>query len=209
MSGNVKGKLLAEKVAQILKSPMIPIEASGRHVHLSQRAVDTLFGKNYELTRKSDLSQPGQYLCRERVTIVGPKRELQNIAVLGPVREACQVEISRSDGLLLGIEAPLRMSGDLADSGKGMLVGPAGQYRLETGVIVAKRHIHMTPIDAGVFKISDGQIVSVQIPGERGLLMHNVVVRVSDQFATSMHIDYDEANACGFQNGYYGRILNE
>ena len=174
------------------------IETSARHIHLSQEHVDILFGAGHQLTHKKDLSQPGQFACEERVTVVGPKRELKNVSILGPVRKESQVELSLTDARSIGISAPVRESGVLEGSAPCKLVGPAGEVDLEYGVIVAKRHIHITPEDAQAFGVSDKEIVKVKAVSDgRSLIFDDVVVRVSASYATAMHIDTDEANACG------------
>ena len=176
----------------------ILIETSARHIHLSQEHLDILFGAGHELTKKKDLSQPGQYACEERVTVVGPKKELKNVSILGPVRKESQVELSATDARSIGLNAPVRESGVLEGSAPCKLVGPAGEVELEYGVIVAKRHIHITPEDAQAFGVSDKEIVKVKADSEgRSLIFDDVVVRVSPSYATAMHIDTDEANACG------------
>ncbi|MBQ6850417.1 MAG: phosphate propanoyltransferase [Oscillospiraceae bacterium] len=174
------------------------IETSARHIHLSQEHVDILFGAGHQLTHKKDLSQPGQFACEERVTVVGPKRELKNVSILGPVRKESQVELSATDARSIGLNAPVRESGVLEGSAPCKLVGPAGEVDLEYGVIVAKRHIHITPEDAQAFGVSDKEIVKVKADSDgRSLIFDDVVVRVSASYATAMHIDTDEANACG------------
>ena len=174
------------------------LETSARHIHLSQEHVDILFGAGHQLTHKKDLSQPGQFACEERVTVVGPKRELKNVSILGPVRKESQVELSATDARSIGLNAPVRESGVLEGSAPCKLVGPAGEVDLEYGVIVAKRHIHITPEDAAAFGVSDKEIVKVKVDSDgRSLIFDDVVVRVSASYATAMHIDTDEANACG------------
>lgn len=200
---------IAAKVLERVACPMIVLEASGRHVHLTREAVETLFGRGYQLTRKSDLSQPGQFACEERVTVQGPKKSIPNVIVLGPERPETQVELSATDALALGISAPVHMSGDIANTPGAKIIGPKGEIELANGVIVAKRHIHMTPEDAHRYGVANGQSVSVRLAGERGVTFHDVIIRVSPKFATFMHIDYDEANACGFQKGMAGIILTE
>ena len=174
------------------------LETSARHIHLSQEHVDILFGAGHQLTHKKDLSQPGQFACEERVTVVGPKKEIKNVSILGPVRKESQVELSATDARSIGLNAPVRESGVLEGSAPCKLVGPAGEVDLEYGVIVAKRHIHITPEDAQAFGVSDKEIVKVKADSEgRSLIFDDVVVRVSPSYATAMHIDTDEANACG------------
>ena len=185
------------------------VEISARHVHVSQEHLEILFGKGYELTPKKDLSQPGQYACEERVTVVGPKRELAGVSILGPCRKATQIEISLTDARAIGVKAPIRESGDTAGSGACKLVGPAGEVELTEGVIAAKRHIHMTTADAEKYGITDSQIVSVKVPTEgRTLIFGDVVARVSDSYALAMHIDTDEANAAAVPGSCIGEILD-
>ena len=184
------------------------VETSARHVHVTQEDLETLFGKGYELTKKKDLSQPGQYACEERVTVVGSKKELAGVSILGPVRPATQAEISLTDARSIGVAAPIRESGDIAGSGACKLVGPAGEVELKEGVIAAKRHIHATPEDAEKLGVQDKDVVSVKIEtGERSLVFGDVVVRVSPKFALAMHIDTDESNAAGCGREVYGEIV--
>jgi len=190
---------------QVLKRIFIELEASGRHVHVTGQQALALFG--HPLTPKRPLSQPGQYLANERVTVIGPKGEFQNVAVLGPERPEGQVELSMTDARTLGISAPVRLSGDIQDTPGATLRGEQGEVTLLHGVIVAKRHIHMTPEDAKVMGVSDKQVVRLQTYTARPLVFDDVVVRVSPKFETYVHLDYDEANACGFQAGDLGRIL--
>ena len=189
----------------VLGRLFVPMEASGRHVHVTKDQALTLFG--HPLTPKRPLSQPGQYLANERVTVVGPKGEFQNVAVLGPERKEDQVEISLTDGRVLGIDAPIRQSGSVTDTPGAVLVGPNGRVELKQGVIAAQRHIHLTPADGKKFGVKDKQIVKLQTFTDRPVVFEDVVVRISPDFAAAVHPDYDEANACGFQNGDLGRIL--
>ncbi|MFG6332413.1 MAG: phosphate propanoyltransferase [Lachnospiraceae bacterium] len=183
------------------------VETSARHVHVSQEDLETLFGKGYELTKKKDLSQPGQYACNEKVTIVGSKKEMA-ASILGPVRPASQVEISLTDARSIGVDAPVRESGDVAGSGSCKLVGPCGEVELKEGVIAAKRHIHATPEDAEKLGVKDKDVVSVKIDTDgRSLVFGDVVVRVSPKFALAMHIDTDESNAAGCGREVYGEIV--
>lgn len=197
---------IVDKVLTRLSLPYIELEASGRHMHLSREAVDQLFGVGYQLTRVSDLSQPGQFVCKERLKIIGPKGEFPSVVVLGPERQQTQLEVSQTDAMALGIPAPVRISGDTANTPGIRIVGPKGEYSLSNGVIVAQRHIHMTPDYAARFGLRDQQIVSVRVPGDRSVTFHNVALRVSADFDNYMHIDYDEANACGFKKGMKGII---
>lgn len=184
------------------------VETSARHVHLSKADRDTLFGKDYELTVKKDLSQPGQFACEERVTISGPKNEIKNVIILGPERKNTQVEVSLTDCRALGIKAPIRESGDIAGSAGCKITGPAGSIEISEGVIAAKRHIHLTPEDAEKFNVKDKNIVSVSVKTDnRSLVFGDVVIRVSSSYATAMHIDTDESNAAGISGVVYGDIL--
>lgn len=174
----------------------VMVETSARHVHVTEETLEILFGKGYQLTKKKDLSQPGQFACEERVQVIGPKNSFPAVSILGPTRPADQVELSASDARSIGVAAPVRESGDIAGSGACKLVGPKGEVELKEGVIVAKRHIHMTPEDAENYGVKDKQVVSVKIESpERSLVFGDVVVRVSPKFKLAMHIDTDESNA--------------
>lgn len=190
---------------RVLRQLFVEMEASGRHVHLTEGQIRTLFG--HSLTPVKELSQPGQFAAKERVTVVGPKGELKNVAVLGPARKEGQVELSLTDARTLGLAVPVRLSGDVKDSPGVTLIGPGGQVKLERGAIAARRHIHLTPADAARFKVKDKQVVKLQTFTSRPLVFDDVVVRISPDFASRVHLDYDEANACGFASGDFGRIL--
>ena len=196
---------LKQLTEAVIRRIFVPLEASGRHVHITKEQALTLFG--HGLTPKRELSQPGQYLANERVTVVGPKGEFRNVAVLGPERKEAQVEISVTDGRILGIVPPVKLSGDVKDSPGAVLVGPRGRVELSAGVIAARRHIHMTPEDAARMEVRDGQTVKLRTFTERPLVFDDVTVRVSPKFATFAHLDYDEANACGMRPGDLGRIV--
>ena len=196
---------MQQLVDAVLGSLFVELEASGRHVHMTKEQAQNLFG--HSLTPQRPLSQPGQYLAKERVTVVGPKGEFVNVAVLGPERKAGQVEISLTDARTLGVVAPVRLSGDVAGSPGITLKGDRGSVTLSEGVIVAQRHIHLTPEDAKKFGVQDKQVVKLQTYTARPVIFEDVAVRVSPDFATYVHLDYDEANACGFQKGDLGRIL--
>lgn len=185
------------------------VEASGRHVHLSRKELDALFGTGYELKKAKDLSQPGQYASKERLTVVGPKGAFHNVVILGPVRKESQVEVSLTDCLQLGVKAPIRESGDIEGTPGIVLVNGDKSVSLDKGLIVAKRHVHMTPEDAEKLGVKNHDIVKVKVEGARPLIFDDVVIRVSPKFATYMHIDYDEANACGFSKGIRGRIIKD
>lgn len=192
-------KLVVERLRQ-MQTYMVPIGISNRHIHVSQEDLESLFGKGYELTPMKDLKQPGQYAAKETVTILGPKGSFENVRILGPVRSKSQVEVSLSDGFRLGIKAPVRESGQL-DNTPGLTVcGPKGSIDLPCGAIVALRHIHASPDVAEQMGIHDKEIVEVETCGERRCVLGNVLVRVSDKFALEMHVDTDEANACGLKN---------
>lgn len=184
------------------------VETSARHVHVTQEHLEILFGKGYELTKKKDLSQPGQFACEERVTVVGPKKELAGVSILGPVRPATQVELSATDARSIGIAAPIKESGDIAGSGACKLIGPAGEVEISEGVIVAKRHIHLTPADAEELGVKDKDVVWVKVATpERSAVLGDVVCRVSESYARAMHIDTDESNAIGAPRELYGEIV--
>lgn len=187
----------------------VMVETSARHIHVSKQDLETLFGAGYELTVKKMLSQPGQFACEERVTVVGPKRELKGVSILGPCRPATQVELSLTDARSIGCAAPVRESGDVAGSGACKLVGPCGEVELTEGVISAKRHIHMTPEDAVEFGLADKDIVSVKIENDNGraCVLGDVIVRVSPSYALAMHIDTDEANAAFCAPGQMGTVI--
>jgi putative phosphotransacetylase len=184
------------------------IETSARHIHVSKEALEVLFGAGYELTNKKDLSQPGQFACEEKVVVVGPKGSLK-MSILGPTRNATQVEISLTDARTIGVKAPIRESGDVAGSAGCKLVNPenGAEYEISEGVIVAKRHIHLTPEAAAEMGVADKEIVSVKIDSERSTIFGDVVVRVSEKFAPAMHIDTDEANAACAFGEIYGEIV--
>ncbi len=196
---------LQEIANAVIKRVFVELEASGRHVHVTKEQAQRLFG--HGLTEKRPLSQPGQFLANERVSIIGPKGKFENVAVLGPERPEGQVEISLTDGRTLGITPPVRLSGKVENTPGIVLQGPRGQVELKQGVIAAQRHIHMTPEDAKAMGVEDKQAVRLQVFTNRPVIFEDVVVRVSKDFATFVHLDYDEANACGFVNGDLGRIL--
>lgn len=184
----------------------VPVEVSARHVHLTQEAVEQLFGKGHILTKKRDLSQPGEFLAEERVKIVTNKGEFANVAVLGPARSAVQVELSMTDSKALGIKVPVNLSGDLKGAGSVVLISPTGMYKADASVIVAKAHIHMTTKDAAVFGVRDGQKVQVHLNSPRPITIDDVMIRVKDSFKLAMHIDFDEANAAAVSGDVLGYI---
>lgn len=184
------------------------VETSARHIHLTEKDLHTLFGDGRSLTKRKDLSQPGQFVSNERVDIEGPKNTIRGVSVLGPVRRATQVEVSLTDARTLGISVPVRESGDIAGSAGCTLVGPNGKVELSEGVIAAKRHIHVTPKEAEENGLEDRQIVSVRVDTpERSLVFGDVVVRVRGDFAPAMHIDTDESNAAGCGGTVYGEVI--
>ena len=184
------------------------VETSARHVHVTQETLETLFGKGATLTHKKDLSQPGQFACEERVTVVGPKKELPNVSILGPCRSADQVELSATDARSIGVAAPVRESGDVAGTGGCKLVGPCGEVEISEGVIVAKRHIHLTPADAEELGVQDKQVVCVKIEtADRTAILCDTVCRVHENFSRAMHIDTDESNAVGAGRDQMGEIV--
>ena len=193
---------LTEAISERL---FVELEASGRHVHLTRHQAEILFG--HGLTEKRPLSQPGQFLSQERVTLVGPKGSFMDVAVLGPERKEGQAEVSLTDCRHLGITAPVRLSGEIKGSPGIRIQGPQGTVDLPEGLIIAKRHIHLTPAAAAQFQVRHGQVVRLQTYTERPCIFEDVVIRVSPDFAPYVHLDFDEANACGFRKGDLGRIL--
>lgn len=186
----------------------VPVGVSNRHIHLSAADVETLFGAGYELTPLKDLSQPGQFACKETLTIIGPSlRPIENVRVLGPVRKASQVEISRTDSFVLKVKPPVRESGDIAGSAPVTIVGPKGVVTLKEGCIIANRHIHMSAEEGAAFGLKDGDYVTVDVDGERRTTFYDVQVRVNAAFRLEMHIDTDDANAAGIGNGVRVRVV--
>lgn len=191
-----------EALADLLLERMtVEVEASGRHVHLTTAHVEALFGPGHRLTPARPLSQPGQFLCQERVTLVGPRGEMADVAVLGPERKESQVEISLTDAVALGVRPPVRQSGDLADTPGLTLRRGDRLLTLARGLIAAQRHIHLTPEDAALYGVTDGQAVRLKTLTARPVVFQDVIVRVSPDFAAAAHLDYDEANACGWRKG--------
>ena len=196
---------LQELADAVVSRLFVELEASGRHVHVTRKQAEALFG--HSLTPERPLSQPGQYLAKERVRLIGPKGEFRNVAVLGPERKEGQVEISLTDGRTLGIDPPIRLSGDVAGSPGITLEGERGRVNLSQGVIAAQRHVHLTPADAAMFGVKNGQTVRLQTFTARPAVYGDVAVRVSPHFASYVPLDFDEATACGFQKGDLGRLL--
>ncbi len=208
-------KLVAEVVERVMaeygktsSNNMVPVGVSNRHIHLSTADLETLFGKGYELTPIKDLSQPGQFACKEVLTIVGPSlRPIENVRVLGPVRKASQVEISRTDSFVLKVKPPVRESGDIAGSAPITIIGPKGTVTLKEGCIIANRHIHMSEEEGAAFGIKDGAYVTVDVEGARRTTFYDVQVRVNKAFRLEMHIDTDDANAAGIGNGAKVKVI--
>jgi acetate kinase len=194
------------RASEACRTEPIPIEVSAHHIHLSREHLGALFGTGHELTKHADLSQPGQYACKEQLAIIGPKGRIERVRVLGPVRKATQVEIAMTEQFKLGIQPPIRESGDIDGTPGCILEGPAGSVELERGVICALRHIHMTPADALRYGVKDKVSVRVRVPGDREMVFGDVRVRIDPNFALAMHIDTDEANAANLENGAHGFI---
>ena len=200
-------KVVEAVVDQIRTAGLVQIEVSARHVHLDKESVEALFGVGHKLTPKRELSQPGQYLEEERVDVIGPKGSFKNVAVLGPERKHVQVEVSFSDAFALGINPPIRQSGDTKGSASVKLVGPVGEITIDEGAIVALRHVHMTPEDAERLGLVDNQVVSVEALTDRKLVFEDTVIRVSPKFRTRMHVDVDEAGAAHISGFALGKII--
>lgn len=194
-----------ELARAVMDRLFVPIEASGRHVHVTRDQAQTLFG--HGLTPERPLSQPGQFLAKERLSIIGPKGEFHNVAVLGPERKDAQIEISLTDGKVLGLTPPVHLSGRTEGTPGAILSGPCGQVQVEQGVMAARRHIHLSPEEGRRFGVKDKQVVRLQAFTHRPVIFEDVVVRIHPDFRAAVHLDYDEANACGFQKGDFGRIL--
>jgi len=212
--GDIK-KIVESVIAQCVTAPKpsdegnpVLVEASACHAHLTHEAVEALFGKGATLASKRDLSQPGEFLAEQRVKIVTYKGMLSDVAVLGPERDATQVELSRADCRALGISAPVNLSGNLNGAADVLLIGPCGMWQAKGAAIIAKAHVHMTPEDAAHYGVKDGKSIRVDIESDRPVTFDDVVVRVSTKFALAMHIDLDEANACALGKDAKGKILN-
>ncbi|MEK5430775.1 phosphate propanoyltransferase [Lysinibacillus sp. FSL R7-0073] len=214
MQENLVQKIVEEVLQQVLKNQSspphdgkIPIGVSARHVHLAQAEVEQLFGENYQLTPKFELSQPGQFAAEETVVIAGQKGSIERVRILGPARSLSQVEVSWTDAMKLGIKPPLRISGDIQGSSPVTLIGPKGSAVLNEGLIIAQAHIHMSPEDSAKFNVVDGQSVQIKVEGIRPIILSNVVIRVSERYRLEMHIDTDEANAGLIQQGTLAEIV--
>ncbi|WP_420851074.1 phosphate propanoyltransferase [Paenibacillus alba] len=201
------GLMVKDTLEQMSSQPRIPIGVSNRHIHLSPEAVERLFGSKDALTQMKELSQPGQFACNETVTLIGPKGTIERVRILGPARGETQVEISLFDGFTLGVNPPIRDSGDIEGTPGIIIQGPRGQLRISKGVIAAARHIHMHTSDAQLFGVNNGDRVKIQVDGPRGMILDNVLIRVSEKYRLEMHIDLDEANAGHVRNGQTGILL--
>ncbi|MEE3808775.1 MULTISPECIES: phosphate propanoyltransferase [Lysinibacillus] len=215
MQENLVQKIVEEVLQQVLKNQSssphdgkIPVGVSARHVHLAQAEVEQLFGENYELTPKFELSQPGQFAAEETVVIAGPKGSIERVRILGPARSLSQVEVSWTDAMKIGLKPPLRVSGDIQGSSPVTLIGPKGSVVLNEGLIVAQAHIHMSPADSARFNVVDGQSVQIKVGGIRPIILSNVIVRVSERYRLEMHIDTDEANAGFIQQGTFAEMVH-
>lgn len=215
MQENLVQKIVEEVLQQVLKNRpssqhdgQIPIGVSARHIHLAQAEIEQLFGENYQLTPKFELSQPGQFAAEETVVIAGPKGSIERVRILGPARSLSQVEVSWTDAMKLGIKPPLRVSGDIKGSSPVTLIGPKGSVVLQEGLIIAQAHIHMSPTDSAGFQVVDGQSVQIKIEGIRPIILSNVMIRVSERYRLEMHIDTDEANAGLIQQGAFAEIVD-
>lgn len=186
---------------------LVPVNMSNRHIHVSKEHLEILFGKGHELTKMKDLSQPGQFACDEKVDIVGPKSTLKGVRILGPVRPDTQLEISMFDARTMGVEAMVRPSGKIQGTPGCTIIGPSGQVEIKEGVIVAARHIHLHTSDSEKFGLKDRDIIKVRVGDERSVIFENVMVRVHPEYALDMHIDIEEGNAAGIQNGTMGEII--
>ncbi len=204
-----KEKLIAyvtELVLQEIKQlgntkDTVPVGISARHVHLSQIHLEILFGKGYELTHLKDLSQPGQFAAQEQVEVIGPKGSIKNIRILGPIRFDTQVEVATSDLRTLGIEAPVRGSGNIQNTPGGTIKGPVGEVTIPCGIIVAERHLHMSDDDARAYELKNNDVISIIVEGSKGGIMGDVVVRANKEYALDLHIDTDDANAFNIKQG--------
>ncbi len=199
--------ITSEVLREIRRRLFIKAEASGRHVHLSREDGERLFGKGFELSFVKALSQPGQFVSRERVSLITPKGRIDNVAVLGPFRKDTQVELSLTDARVLGMKLPVKQSGEVEGTPGITIEGGGNTVTIERGVMAAKRHIHITPADAERLRVCDNESVKVKLFGTRPLIFDDTVVRVSDKFSTVIHLDYDEANACGMAGEAWGMIV--
>lgn len=185
----------------------ILVEVSARHIHISRKHLEKLFGKGYKLTKLKDLSQPGMFSCKETVILKSGDKKFENVRIIGPVREDTQVEISKTDAYSLNLDAPLRVSGNLGGSESAVLIGSKGRIELDEGVIISKRHLHVSPKEAKKIEVNDGEEISVKIDGERSLIFNNVRVRVDEDYSLAMHIDIDEGNAANINQKTKGELV--
>lgn len=200
-------QIIQAVLSAIPRAGLVEVEVSARHVHLTREHLEVLFGKGAELTPKRPLSQPGQFLSEERVTLIGPKGRKERTAILGPIRPATQVELSKSDCVELGVKAPVRESGDVAGSGSITIEGPCGSLTIDEGVIIAHNHVHLTPEVAQIMGVTDKQRVAVEVFSDRPVTFRDVIIRVSEKFSCRMHIDFDEANAALVSGFTLGKII--
>ncbi len=200
-------QIIQAVLSAIPRAGLVEVEVSARHVHLTREHLEVLFGKGAELTPKRPLSQPGQFLSEERVTLVGPKGRKERTAILGPIRPATQVELSKSDCVELGVKAPVRESGDVTGSGSITIEGPCGSLTIDEGVIIAHNHVHLTPEVAQIMGVTDKQRVAVEVFSDRPVTFRDVIIRVSEKFSCRMHIDFDEANAALVSGFTLGKII--
>lgn len=198
---------VVKRIKELEEQPYVPVGVSNRHLHLSKADLEVLFGVGYELTKMKDLKQPGQFAANETVTIVGPKGEIKNVRILGPVRNLTQLEVSLTDGFKLGINAPVKESGKISGTPGITLVGPKGKLEMKEGVIAALRHVHISPQFAERYNLKDKEMVSVYFDGIRQVTFQNVLIRISEHFVEEMHLDTDEANAAGIRTGAFGKIM--
>ena len=200
-------QIIQAVLSAIPRAGLVEVEVSARHVHLTREHLEVLFGKGAELTPKRPLSQPGQFLSEERVTLIGPKGRKERTAILGPIRPATQVELSKSDCVELGVKAPVRESGDVTGSGSITIEGPCGSLTIDEGVIIAHNHVHLTPEVAQIMGVTDKQRVAVEVFSDRPVTFRDVIIRVSEKFSCRMHIDFDEANAALVSGFTLGKII--
>ncbi|KMY53782.1 hypothetical protein AC623_07185 [Bacillus sp. FJAT-27231] len=204
----IMNELLVELENMKTHDHLVPIGISARHCHLTEEDFKILFGNSEELTKKKDLFQPGQFAANETILISGPKGSIEKVRILGPFRSKTQVEISLTDAIRMGVRPPIRQSGNIKGSSPVTLVGPSGSIFKEEGLIIAQAHVHMSPSDAALFRVKDGELVSVEAGhGIRKACFSNVMVRINDKYRLEMHIDTDEANACSIENGHFGKIV--
>lgn len=204
---SIVDEVLAKLNGATANHSSVPMAVSARHCHLSKSDLESLFGEGYELTKKADLSQPGQFAANETITIVGPRGSIEKVRILGPARHITQVEVSRTDSVKLGLKPPLRESGDIEGSAPITLVGPRGSIYKSEGLIIAQAHIHMNPEDAASFGVENGEYVKIEVDGERPVTLGKVLIRVSTRYKLEMHVDTDEANAGLITGKTMGKLI--